>query len=380
VGIGPHERVIDDTSLYNDTDVTWHLATGSIAHTLLAGLEFGRDTYRNQAYSRSDPTVPVAPGVTNVFVVQPLENPSYGPAAATVQRTAGNLADASANTVAVYANDTIAFDKHWKAVGGIRRDRYSADIANKVSQPRSASQAVEFTSVRAGLLYQPTDTQSYYASYGTSFNPSLETLQVTNGQQALPPEKSRSYEVGAKWDLLDGNVSLTSALFEIDKSNARSQVSPGEFELTGNVRVRGFEIGAVGRLTHDWQVLAGYTFLNAKITDASALDATLGKVPLNTPRHSASLWTTYDLTREWELGGGATYMSERFANNTDTTSVGGFLRFDATVAWHRKRYDVRLNLLNLGNRLDYDALIPSDGGRSVPGIDRTALLTVTYRF
>jgi catecholate siderophore receptor len=92
------------------------------------------------------------------------------------------------------------------------------------------------------------------------------------------------------------------------------------------------------------------------------------------------LWTTYDLTREWELGGGATYMSERFANNTDTTSVGGFLRFDATVAWHRKRYDVRLNLLNLGNRLDYDALIPSDGGRSVPGIDRTALLTVTYRF
>jgi len=379
-GIGPHDRVIDDTSFYNDTDLVWQLATGSVAHTLLGGLEVGRDTYRNQSSSRSDPTVRVAPGVTNVFVVQPLAAPAYNPAASTVVRTTGNLADATADTLAVYANDTVALNPRWKAVGGLRWDRYKAAIDNSATQPLSARQTVDYTSVRAGILYQPTDTQSYYASYGTSFNPSLETLTVASGQQALPPEKSKSYEVGGKWDLADGNVSLTGAIFQIAKDNARSQVSPGEFQLTGNVRVRGFELAAAGRITRAWQILAGYTFLDATIVQASALDATLGKVPLNTPRHSASLWSTYNVTREWEVGGGATYMSERFANNTDTTSVPDYLRFDATVAYHQRRYDVRLNLLNLGNRLNYDALIPSDGGRSVPGIDRTALLTITYKF
>src|SRR5262249_23142419 len=156
--------------------------TGSIAHTLLTGLELGRDTYRNQAYSRSDPTVRVAPGVTNVFVVQPLEDPAYNPAASTVVRTTGNLADATADTLAVYANDTLELGKQWKAVGGVRWDRYKASITNTLSLPPSARQTVDYTSVRAGVLYQPTDTQSYYGSYGTSFNPSLETLTVTNGQ------------------------------------------------------------------------------------------------------------------------------------------------------------------------------------------------------
>jgi catecholate siderophore receptor len=86
------------------------------------------------------------------------------------------------------------------------------------------------------------------------------------------------------------------------------------------------------------------------------------------------------VTRQWEVGGGFTYMSDRFANNTDLVSVPGYLRFDATVAYHQRGYDIRLNLMNLANRLNYDLLIPSDGGRAVPGVDRSALLTYTYKF
>jgi catecholate siderophore receptor len=127
-------------------------------------------------------------------------------------------------------------------------------------------------------------------------------------------------------------------------------------------------------------VLAGYAYLGARIVAASLIEGTEGKVPANTPRHSASLWTTYNLTGEWELGGGATYMSERFANNTNVVSVGDYVRADATLAYHRRTYDVRLNLLNLTDKLNFDALIPSDGGRSVPGTRRAALLTYTMKF
>src|SRR6202042_3351319 len=137
----------------------------------------------------SDLSLPMGPGVTS---------------------TPGNRADGSANTAAVYANDTIKFNPQWQAVVGLRRDRYEATLDNTVSAPASADQTIYFTSKRAGLIYQPSYEQSYYVSYGTSFNPSLETLTVTNNTQALPPESNRSYEVGAKWDLLDDKLDLTA--------------------------------------------------------------------------------------------------------------------------------------------------------------------------
>jgi catecholate siderophore receptor len=273
-------------------------------------------------------------------------------------------------------------------VGGLRWDRYRAGISNSINSANtagstvvpSASQTVSFTSVRAGAIYQPTEAQSYYASYGTSFNPSLEQLTVTTGQQNLDPEKNRSIEVGAKWDLMDGNLSLTSALFQVEKTNARTQVASGVYQLDGDVRVNGFEVGVAGRITPKWQVFAGYTFLDAKILQAAAFDNTKGKTPANTPRNSATLWSSYKLTPQWEAGGGATWMSNRYANNTNLSEIGGYLRWDATLAYHQPKYDLRLNLLNLTDRRDYVAAIASDGGRAVPGIGRTALLTGTYRF
>ena len=109
-------------------------------------------------------------------------------------------------------------------------------------------------------------------------------------------------------------------------------------------------------------------------------DGTQGKVPANTPRNSASLWTTYNFTAQWEAGTGLTYMSNRYANNTNTVQVGDYTRWDATVAFHQPKYDLRLNILNITNNLSFAQLIPSDRGRSVPGIFRTALLSLTYRF
>ena len=68
------------------------------------------------------------------------------------------------------------------------------------------------------------------------------------------------------------------------------------------------------------------------------------------------------------------------AGNQNTVQVPDYIRWDATVAYHQPKYDVRFNLLNITNRLNYESVIPSDRGRSVPSLDRTALVTLTYRF
>lgn len=232
--------------------------------------------------------------------------------------------------------------------------------------------------MRAGVIYQPTESQSYYFSYGTSFNPSLETLTVTNNTQNLSPEHTKSYEVGGKWDLLNDNLSVTSALFQQEKSNARTQTSTGEYLLEGDIRVRGFQASVTGHITPKWQVFGSYTYMNGTIL--SARDGTQGKTLANTPRNTFTLWTTYAFTPHWEIGGGPTYMSGRYAANTNYVQVGGYTRWDATAAYHAKRWDLRLNVLNLTDKFYYDALIQSDGGRAVPGIGRTFLATLDYRF
>jgi len=365
VQLQSHDRVIENHSVYNDTMVRYRFDTGSVGHDLLAGVEVGHDSYGNQAYTRNN--MPIVSLVDPIAMTTP----------ASVTQTIGNRADSGATSLAAYLNDTISIGPHWKVIGGVRWDRFQAHISNSVNAPAYAAQTNYFTSVRAGAIYQPTDWQSYYFSYGTSFNPSLEALTVTNLTQNLAPEHTKSYEIGGKWDLLGGNLSVTSALFQQEKDNARTQVSATEYSLDGDIRVRGYQAGVTGHLSPNWQVFGGYTYMDATILRAA--DGTQGHVPANTPRNTLTLWTTYNVTPHWEIGGGPTYMSARYAANTNYVQVGGYTRWDATAAYHEKKWDVRLNLLNLTNKFYYDALIQSDGGRSVPGVGRTLLATFEYR-
>jgi len=205
-------------------------------------------------------------------------------------------------------------------------------------------------------------------------------LTLVNGQQSLDPETSQQYELGAKWDFLDKQLSVTAAIFDIEKDRVRSQISAGVYELTGDIRVKGFQASVAGRITPVWQVFGGYTYLDAEIVKASVLDNTQGKAPANTPKNSASMWTAYNFTREWQAGTGITYMSDRYASNNNAVKAPDYFRWDAMVAWQQQQYTVQLNVFNLTNHLNYDALIPSDRGRSVPGTNLQALLSVIYAF
>jgi catecholate siderophore receptor len=134
-------------------------------------------------------------------------------------------------------NDTIQVMPWLKLVGGVRWDVYSAQIGNSINSVNTPgntavpyyTQTDTFTSVRSGAIFEPTKEQSYYVSYSTSFNPSLEQLTSTTGTTQLPPESNEGYEVGAKYELLNGNLSLNGALFQITKYNARTQNADGTF-------------------------------------------------------------------------------------------------------------------------------------------------------
>lgn len=384
VRLQSRDRDIHDTSIFNQTELTAKLTNGAVKHTLLLGAELGYDKYNNQNYYRNGSCNGVAlnTGTNGYVACVPLLDPGYTPSPSSVASLRGNLATGTATTVAAYINDTAELNPQFKLVGGVRYDHYAARVANSVSSATtlaSAAQTVNFASWRAGSIWQPTTAQSYYLSYSTSFNPSLEQLTSTTGAtQPLDPQKNRSYETGGKWDLLNGDLSITGALFQITQYNARSQNADSTYTATGTVRVNGFRAGAAGRITNKWQVVGAYTRLNATIVNAIA-PGTLGMTPGNTPKDSASLWTTYGFLPHWEVGGGLTYLSSRYANNTNLVKVDSYARADATIAYRQPSYDIRFNVFNLTNTNYYDALVPSDGGRAVPGSGRTGMLTVTHR-
>jgi catecholate siderophore receptor len=363
-------REIDDTSLYNQTDLIAKFDTGGIRHTVVAGVEIGRDEYERTSFG---------PNNTGV-IIGDINHPVYAKLPAGFVQTPTSEVETDANTLAVYLNDQVELSKQWKVVGGLRYDRFRADQETTTIATGDVvkiDQNDEMLSGRAGIVYQPTSTQSYYVSYGTSFNPAAETISISAANESVDPEKNRSYEVGGKWDLLDGNLSLTAALFRIEKTDARTEDPiTGDVVLAGETRTDGAELGFTGRILPNWQVFGGYTYLDGEVREDG--DNTLvGNTLLNTPEHNFTLWTTYRITPEWELGGGFVHVSERMLNNTNTAKVDGYTRYDLTLAYRQKDYDIRLNVLNLADKEYFEA---ASSGRAVPAQGRTALVTATYRF
>ncbi|MES2353690.1 MAG: TonB-dependent siderophore receptor [Pseudomonadota bacterium] len=377
------DRELDDSSLFNQTDLIAKFQAGTMLHTVISGIEIGRDKNKNDAYTWT------GLGTVN------LGNPVYSAKPSTAVRSHTTVTNVTADTLGIYVNDLIDLTKQWKLVGGLRWDRFDADYKQEslttVTAPTVLSRDDKMLSTRAGVIWQPSDTESYYVSYGTSFNPSAETLTLSTSNADVKPEKNRSIEVGAKMDLLNGNLMFNTALFRVEKTNARTtDPLTAVVSLDGDIRVNGIEFGAVGRITKAWQVIAGYTFLNGEIIKSSDVSsstvsstnpvagvAAQGKTPQNTPQHTASLWSTYKITPAWETGGGMIYSSKRYVNNFETAVIDGYTRFDATLAYLQKSYDVRLNLLNLTDKEYFET---ASGARATPAKGRSAIVTVSYRF
>jgi catecholate siderophore receptor len=233
---------------------------------------------------------------------------------------------------------------------------------------------------RAGAVYKPKPQGSIYAAYGTSLNPSLEGLSDNTANTAIEPEKTYTAEIGSKWDLVRDRLSLSGAIFRVDKTNARTPgVLPDDPPqvLQGRQRVDGIELGASGTILRNWTVLAGYSLLDAKIVDSNTATE-VGRRLQNTPRNSFNIWSTYRFFGKLTVGGGPRFVGKRFGNNTNTRFVESYWTVEGMASYPLTNHiDLRLNLYNLNNAYYFDRL---GGGHLVPGPARAANLSLGFRF
>jgi catecholate siderophore receptor len=294
--------------------------------------------------------------------------------------------DFNASTLGIYLQDTLSLTPHWKWIAGLRHDRFGGNYDRATGGNLNRSDSV--TSYRTGLMFQPNDMSSYYVSYGTSFNSSGDLYQYDPITANTPPEQARNIELGAKWELAEGDLSVRTALARTDKYNERNtdttQSADGtQYLLSGQRHTDALEFEIAGRLTPQWDIFGGLVLMRAVIDQAGSSDAEALKVGQNpglTPSRQGNVWTTYKLNQRWRLGGGITASSENKPANAETSQnlAPGFVRADAMAELKIDgKNTVKLNIDNLFDTVYYTSLYR---GFVVPGAARTVRATWTLRF
>lgn len=296
------------------------------------------------------------------------------------------------NTVGVFVNDTIDIGPQWTITAALRYDHFDATFDQPLGTATHFSHVDNVWSPRAALVYKPLENTSVYFSYGTSFNPSAETLSLAASNKDLEPEKDRTFEIGGKTVVMDGMLSLTAALFNTEMTNARisDPNNPGLQSLSGTEHVNGFEFNAQGRLTPNWEIIAGYTYLDATAIGLAGNDANgnpiHGPIP-NTAHNQANLWTVYEFGQGFELGAGLNYIGQVNAGTDNATVPGSIVvahvpshvSLDAMAAYNfTDTLSLQLNGYNLTDEYYFvnSYFTRPNENHTVPAPGRTFLLTL----
>jgi iron complex outermembrane recepter protein len=362
-------------------ELYWNVKTGDIAHNLLAGLAFSNthiDTLRNGFR---------LPDITDI------ENPTVPETTiAGLPRDESRSFDRKlkSDTYSIYVQDQVSLNNQWKLRAGLRNDHVNASdkgVEGTIGY-REIKVNKDLLSGSLGLVYQPTQSWSFYTGYskGTFNNINTKVSQLSSKQ-----ESSRQFEIGSKLNtkIVDMNVTL----FHIKRENYLFDLPEAESTSDGKDTSRGLEIDFairpfVGLSLTGNAVLIDPTVETDVLASLNALSlsniSTKGTEPVGVSRRVYSAWANYALQSlpGLELGLGATYRSETYADALNQYQVPSFTVVDASARYKlpptkNGQYEIGLFVKNLTNK-EYFNTTTNIG--AVPGDERSAFLNISYHY
>ena len=366
---GAYNNRSNRQNLFSQTDLVWENHLVGIDQTLLFGFEFGRQKSRNQRNTGTlsgdclldDGSLPLSDPTCDV-------DASWAP----IPSDANNRTKATIG--AVYIQDQIRPTDWLEIVAGVRFDSFKLHVDDLRPQVnRSFGRKDGLWSPRLGLVLKPNDSLSIYTSYSRSYLPQsgdqFSGLDINTS--SLKPERFDNYEIGAKWEPIDGLLA-TAALYRLDRSNTRvsNPDGSGTFILSGEQRSRGIELGLERSVSNRWQISAGYAWQKAEVTSATTACASGECEVPNVPRHSFSLWNRYDVSKSLGLGLGLIARSKSFASISNAVTLPGYARVDA-AAYYKLMRGVEAQI-NVENILGADYFPMTNGDNNIaPGAPRS---------
>ncbi len=383
--------------LTNQTNLNAQFSTGSVTHDLVAGIELLDETQTSAGYKAA--TLPAAnlyhPNPSQAGLIQPLER-------------SGVRSDGETDTQAVYLFDTLGFGKKFLLTAGLRAERFTTDynaiaLSTATSHPGLPVGTLVPTHVQAkdsllnwklGGIYKPAENGSIYLSYATSQQPpgganfALSSAASNINNPNMDPQDGSNVELGTKWDLNDGKLAVTAAIYRSENKNDLTKIdsTSGDVIQYGKKQVQGIELGVVGQLTENWSLSAGLAKMDTEVAQGTATQT--GASISWSPELTFTTWTSYKLTPAFSIGGGARYVDSvvRTINNNANPALLNMLSapdywvIDAMASYELgANYALQFNLYNLADE-DYSASLNNSGARYIPGTPRSARLTLSVLF
>lgn len=354
--------------IFTNAELLSQFNTGSVEHQVLLGVEYRHDDDEPE-FQFSELFEPI-----NVF------DPDYTNDPYDIDPEF--FRDDTIDTIAVYLQDQVEILPNLILLAGVRFD--SVDqfrTTRSEGEPRAEFEQIdsEFTP-RFGIVYQPIEPISLYASFTRSFNPSFGTSRNPD-DTTFEPETGRQFEVGIKADITD-QLSLTFAAFDIRKQNVSTPDPDNPFfsVQTGEVASRGLELNLGGEVLPGWDITAAYTLLDAFVSEDNT--DVVGNDLANVPDNQFSLWNTYEIQRG-DLAGlgfglGFFFVGDRPGNLSNTFELPSYFRTDAALFYRRDNWRAQVNIENL---FDIEYFTSSDEFLGVtPGAPLTVLGQVSVEF
>jgi catecholate siderophore receptor len=402
-------RWSDVDSMVGQLDFSGRFDTGSIAHSFAAGFEGSWEKSNRGSYSVNTNVATGSPAAqrcsaanqaayncTSLFTPNPNDPwaniPAGGTTGVPITKTAVS-GITEATTYSLYALDTISFTDQLLLNVGLRYDWYdTTSWAKNLTTGLITNLGLkdDFLNYQAGLIYKPVPNGSVYVSYAKSTTPAGSFIGEGSegnalGLNDLKAEETTSYEIGTKWEFLDAALGVNLALFRTDTDNARTTGANGLPEYVGERRIEGVEVGFNGKPLPFWSIFGGYTYMDSEVRNAGVGNINNGKPFPNTPKHSFTAWTTFDIAERFQIGGGAIYNSRQYGNfgtsalGTVSRSIPSYWRFDATAAATiTDNVALRVNVQNLTNKRYYDRAYTTHFASIAPGRSAFATLSLTY--
>lgn len=362
--LSAYNHGIDRVNVFSQTELTYDARALGLEHRMLAGLEVGHQSQDEQRHT--------ATPIANVALTSSMRDADFAAARLTADR------NADAGIAGVFVQDQVTLASRWKAVAGLRADRFAVSIDDRLPGAPELARTDRAVSPRAGVIYAPDPRTSLYASYSYTFLPSGQTLGLAANTAQLEPENAKNYEAGARVDVLRG-LSLTAAIFRLDRNHVRSvdPNDPTRLVMTGQQRTEGVVLSATGSVTPRLRIYGGYAHLDAEVTRRTQ-SAPAGRRVGLVPVHQATMWATYDLPWRLAVGGGLVAQSRAFTSFTNEVVLPAFARVDAALSRRIGRYRLALNTENILNARYYPT---ANGDNNIsPGAPRSIRVTIAAAF
>ncbi|WP_246668271.1 MULTISPECIES: TonB-dependent siderophore receptor [Bradyrhizobium] len=327
-----------------DNQLQVDFATGPLVHKVLAGVDYF-DLWANTDYR----TTPIAP----IDAYSPVYGTAVPPASSLAPFI---LRDDRQSQLGAYLQDQIKLDR-WTLTMSGRQDWVSSGFTSMAFYPPAGHYSRDDSAQtgRIGLSYLFDIGLAPYASYATSFTPNLG---ADSAGRSFRPTTGEGAEVGVKFKPNGSNFMVTAAAFDIRQQDVLTAdpINPLFNVQTDAVRVRGLELELKGNLTREFEITAGYTHLDPRVTTSIAGYA--GKYMMNTAQDQGAVWgkyTWYDgALAGLGLGLGVRYVGETYGDNFNTFVIPSYALLDASVSYDfaylrpdLKGWKAQVNVTNL---------------------------------